>query len=147
MHNYMYIKTLITCKLTRIACGVPRLYWIFYPIPFRSVSVCGLLFVFFGLFVFRISVFSMVSFFFASCGVRWGCFRVLFPFLFMYCSMVSCFVFFLGCRYMHTDMTWPLSEIELVWLSADTSRFALIHSDCIPLITSADVQRHGLIYR
>ena len=45
--------------------------------------------------------------------------------------------------YMHTDMTRPLSEIELVWLSADTSRIALIHSDFVPLITFADVQRHG----
>ena len=41
-------------------------------------------------------------------------------------------------------MTRPLSEIELVWLSADTSRIALIHSDFVPLITVADVQRHGL---
>ena len=88
----------VECLLAiRFACGVPRLYWIFYPIPFRSVSVCGFLFVFFVLFVFLISVFPMVSLLPASCVVSWICFRVLFPFLFMYCSMVSCFVFFLGC--------------------------------------------------
>ena len=54
----MSIIPWVECLLAiRFACGVPRLYRFFYPIPFRSVSVCGFLFVFFVLFVFRISVF------------------------------------------------------------------------------------------
>ena len=47
----------VECLLAiRFACGVPRLYRFSYPMPFRSVSVCGFLFLFFVLFVFRISV-------------------------------------------------------------------------------------------
>ena len=60
----------VECLLAiRFAYGVPRLYRVFYPMPFRSVSVCGLLFVFFGLFAFHFSVLFMVLLLFASCSV------------------------------------------------------------------------------
>ena len=78
------------------AYGFPRLYQFVYPIPVRSVSVRGRLFVSLGLFVFCFPVSFMVSLLFASYGVRWSFSRVLLPFLFMHCSMVICFFLFLG---------------------------------------------------
>ena len=67
----------VECLLAnRSACGIPRLYQFSYPMPFRSVFVCGLSFVFFGLFVFRVSALSWVSFVTAFFGFGLGSSRV-----------------------------------------------------------------------
>ena len=68
----------VECLLAiRFACGSPRLYQFAYPMPVRSVSIRGRLFVSFGLFVFCFPVSFMVSLLFASFGVRLSFSRVL----------------------------------------------------------------------
>ena len=81
----------------------------FYPMPFRTVTPVSLGSVRFGLLVSRTSSMSLLSLLFASQCAACSRFRFPPPFMFIYCSMVFCLVFFRGFLFTSLSLSFSLA--------------------------------------